>query len=394
MSPAFARECLAGWLRPGLLCTALLCAGCRGHNAPQPSSTSPSASAATRAAPLAPIKGEQLEIPASTFNAGTVPGDQPRNPALEPRLTQVTLGSFRIDRLPFPNDPAQPPLTGVTHDQAEQHCAAEGKRLCTELEWELVCKGPQSLPFSTGNTWDERCGKPGALCASPFNAVGLGRMREWTASDSLNPDNPNLPIARGSAKDGALTDHRCAHRAALAADEHADDLGFRCCKGAPNAATVAVPQLGTPFQIYDLPPKKLSDVLASDTHTASLSNDLGYFSEPEATRTVLARGNGDHEGFSFTVRPLLWNPDLGTQFVIVSGHAQKDVSFVVALLVVADNEFRVAASMILRDEPGPVVLAYSNDIRPRLHYSTCWGCPGETGKLLYRAPDSVVITQP
>jgi hypothetical protein len=47
-----------------------------------------------------------------------------------------------------------------------------------------------------------------------------------------------------------------------------------------------------------------------------------------------------------------------------------------------------------------VAFAYDNYIRPRFHFSTCWGCPGasetssETGKLLFREPDEVVILQP
>jgi hypothetical protein len=29
-----------------------------------------------------------------------------------------------------------------------------------------------------------------------------------------------------------------------------------------------------------------------------------------------------------------------------------------------------------------------------LHWSNCWGCPGENGKVLFKQPDSVVILQP
>jgi hypothetical protein len=29
-----------------------------------------------------------------------------------------------------------------------------------------------------------------------------------------------------------------------------------------------------------------------------------------------------------------------------------------------------------------------------LHFSTCWGCPGETGKILFRKPERPVILQP
>jgi hypothetical protein len=54
----------------------------------------------------------------------------------------------------------------------------------------------------------------------------------------------------------------------------------------------------------------------------------------------------------------------------------------------------LAASFVMQNEPGPVAIAYSESIRPRLHFSSCWGCPGETGKILFRAPERVAIFQP
>ncbi|MET0412888.1 MAG: hypothetical protein ABW217_16400, partial [Polyangiaceae bacterium] len=69
-------------------------------------------------------------------------------------------------------------------------------------------------------------------------------------------------------------------------------------------------------------------------------------------------------------------------------------SFVATYHVVAPGQYRLAASFVMQDEPGPVVLGYNGYIRPRLHFSTCWGCPGETGKILYRDQDRVAILQP
>jgi hypothetical protein len=216
-------------------------------------------------------------------------------------------------------------------------------------------------------------------------------MREWTAS--THPGTKALAAVRGASASAPPAEHRCAHRALLEPSEQANDLGFRCCKGAPNAAEVKVPDLGVPFRLLELPAAKLAEVLATDPATEGLRK-ISYFADPEASRTVLARGDGNTQGFSFTVKPLIWNPDVGTELVIAVGRAEGEIAFLVALLVVGDNQYRVASSMILRDEPGPVALAYSNDIRPRLHFSSCWGCLGETGKVLYRKPDGVVITQP
>jgi hypothetical protein len=62
--------------------------------------------------------------------------------------------------------------------------------------------------------------------------------------------------------------------------------------------------------------------------------------------------------------------------------------------VMGKDEYLLASSFVMENEVGPVALAYNGYIRPRLHFSTCWGCPGETGKILYRDPEGPVIVQP
>ena len=115
---------------------------------------------------------------------------------------------------------------------------------------------------------------------------------------------------------------------------------------------------------------------------------------PQRQIGFVARGPGDKQGFSFTVAPLTWNPVAGAEYLLVTGRSGKDTSFVLSYYVLGQDEYRLASSFIMKSEPGPVAFAYSGYIRPRLHFSTCWGCPGETGKVLFRNPDSVVILQP
>jgi hypothetical protein len=73
---------------------------------------------------------------------------------------------------------------------------------------------------------------------------------------------------------------------------------------------------------------------------------------------------------------------------------------VVAYYVIKKDTYQLAASFIMDDEPGPIAFAYDNYIRPRFHFSSCWGCPegaetsSETGKILFREPEQVVILQP
>ena len=84
------------------------------------------ASAAVRAPKEAPLSGERIEIPGRAFFAGSVPGDPGRVPELEPRRRKVELGPYQIDRLPYPNDPALPPLTSVSREDAKRLCAERG----------------------------------------------------------------------------------------------------------------------------------------------------------------------------------------------------------------------------------------------------------------------------
>lgn len=57
---------------------------------------------------------------------------------------------FCIDRYEYPNrEGAHPPVMVSWYD-ARAACAAEGKRLCWQSEWESACEGPQKLPFPYG----------------------------------------------------------------------------------------------------------------------------------------------------------------------------------------------------------------------------------------------------
>jgi hypothetical protein len=367
---------------------------------PAPAASRPpvaSAAPASRTPKEAPLSAERVEIPGGAFFAGSVPGDEGRVPELEPRRHQVELGPFQIDRLPYPNDPSHPPLTSVTRDEAKRLCAERSGRLCTELEWERACRGPASEEFGMGAAWDARCAKTPAECASGFEVLAMGAsISEWTASDvaGSDPDSVRRGAVRGAPSTAPGHAHRCAARQALVIDTKSSELGFRCCSGAPNAATVVEPKAEVTFKKTRISAEQLAKVFAKDPATQELARDIRFFKDPDSAETVVARGPGDRKGFSFTVAPLLWNPVPGAHFLLVSGRSGENLSFVVAFYVLAEGEFRLASSFVMRNEPGPVAFAYDNSIRPRLHFSTCWGCPGETGKILFRKPERAVILQP
>ncbi len=375
--------------------------GCRHPAGKQSSGAAASGSApaqppSARAPAQAPLAGETEEIPGGSFQVGSVPGSEGRRPGIEPRRYEVELGPFQIDRLPYPDDPAKPPLVGVPRAEAEQLCAERGGRLCTELEWERACKGPNSDAYAGAAAWDARCGKKPDSCATGFDVVAMGALREWTASDVVPTDKDahGGAAVRGAPAEAPPADHRCAARAAVDATSKAEDLGFRCCKGAPNAAIVKEPALGEIFKKAHVTADRLQQLFADDPATRIIAKDVKLFRDPDAANTVVARGPGDRKGFDFTVSPLLWQPSAGNEFLVASGRSGADTSFVVAYYVVAKDQYKLASSFIMKNEAGPVALAYSDSIRPRLHFSTCWGCPGETGKILFRPPDDAVILQP
>ncbi len=339
--------------------------------------------------------GERAEVPTGGFHAGSMPGESGRHPELEPRLVPIELGAYQIDRLPYPNDPAKPPLTGLTREEAMRLCAERSERLCTELEWERACKGTDDERYPTGDGWDARCAKDPTHCESGFTTLGMGAgAGEWTTSD-IAPGTPRaLAAVRGAGPDAPAEEHRCAARHGFAATTKDPNIGFRCCGGPPNARVVPEPALGEAYEKVHLGPERLAELLKSDPVTKDLAKDVRFFREPDSAETVVSRGPGDRKGFSFTVSPLRWNPVAGADFLVVTGRSGESTSFVVAYFVVGDDDYRLAGSFIMKSEPGPVALAYSDDIRPRLHFSTCWGCPGETGKILFRKPERVAIVEP
>ena len=364
------------------------------------SSSTPSAAPSERAVRAHEKKDslralERIRLPTGAFRAGSDPGEPGRVPDVEPRSQTVELGGYEVDRLPYPNDPRKPPLVNVGRDEAERLCTERGARLCTELEWERACKGPDNDPYPSGPSWDPSCSGDLLACASGHGAIGMGtRFREWTRSELPGDGGKTLAVVRGAGAADKPEAHRCAARASLLPETQSDTLGFRCCTGAPNARKLPEPQPGTAYKKQPLAAERIAALLKEDPVTSALAKDLKLFREPDSAETVVSRGPGDRKGFSFTVTPLLWNPIAGAEFLVLTARSGENTSFVAAFYALGEDRYRLAASFVMKNEPGPVALAYTDDIRPRLHFSTCWGCPGETGKVLFRRPERVAIVQP
>lgn len=202
-------------------------------------------------------------IPPGPLVAGTPPGKAPRVPDEEMTGEQIVMRGFHVDVFPYPNEPGALPQTGVTQPEAAAACEARGKRLCTELELERACKGPQNTTYEYGdayragvcNTGAPRAPGPNGMhpaCASPFGVHDLhGGAWSWTASAwKRDPAKTGLVTIRGG--NGALGElvGRCANGRGVRPDTKATDIGFRCCAGEANPfeVTVEIPR-GEPLSL-------------------------------------------------------------------------------------------------------------------------------------------------
>jgi formylglycine-generating enzyme required for sulfatase activity len=347
---------------------------------------------------LRAASAQRVDIPAGPFEAGSTPGDQGRDPVLEPANLAVELAGFSIDRYLYPNDPSKPAMVGVSRARAAELCQRAEGRLCTELEWERACKGPDKTSYAGGAAWDPDCAKAPQTCASGFGVLGLGAaFREWTASDvaPIEKTQPKAAAVRGAQSKASGVDHRCAHRSAVDATVSGDDIGFRCCYGPPNAAVIASPQWEQTFRRVDLTPAQVSEMFASVPQLAKLSEKITFFKEPDDVNVVLNRGDagtGQVPNTTFTTQPLLWNPVPGEELLIIAGRSERD-SFIVAFHRLSGDRYRIGSSLVMENERGPVVLGFNGYVRRKLAWAISWDRPAESGNITYRDDNRVVITQ-
>ncbi len=148
------------------------------------------------------------------------------------------------------------PWRSVSWLSADATCAAGGKRLCTEAEWELACAGTagNTFPYTgaydplacNGNDYDHDCSvpdndialptgtdygcaPPGAnSCESEFNAFDLsGNLKEWT-STLIGASSRRV---RGGAYDSIAAGLTCQFDFVSASETFFfPNLGFRCCR--------------------------------------------------------------------------------------------------------------------------------------------------------------------
>lgn len=185
--------------------------------------------------------------------AGTRPSAIPRIAEEELPGVDIALGGFYIDVLPYPNEPGALPTIHITQEESERLCRVRGKRLCTELEWERACKGPDNTQYEYGDVFREGvCAEPRrrgdaakiplgtrSACVSGFWVKEMhGGVREWTSSPFGRGDERGQVALRGGVDEDLRIGTRCARAFPMAKGKKSPEVGFRCCQGPENTQTV------------------------------------------------------------------------------------------------------------------------------------------------------------
>lgn len=230
------------------------CQRSRPDRAAPPEPTSGPASSSSIGPPSAvpaPRQG-MVYIPRGALVAGTPPDRLPRIADEEMPGEQLIMQGFYIDLYPYPNEEGAIPLTNVNQPEAAALCAERGKRLCTELEWERACKGPDNHVYEYGDDYHaNRCGtgspaglRPSGLlvgCTSDFGVRDLhGGAFEWTSSPWNRGTRGELRALRGGNGTAGEIVGRCANGQARAPDRRMGNVGLRCCAGPENTAEVVL----------------------------------------------------------------------------------------------------------------------------------------------------------
>lgn len=335
--------------------------------------------------------GASVAIPPGVLRAGSVPGTPHRVPAAEADQAPIELPAFRIDRLPYPNDPSEPPLTGVSKERAQALCRERGQRLCHELEWERACAGRHDgeHPFAPGTTLDV-CREQPAGCVAGFDVASMGVIaKEWALSGA---EESSDAVLRGGGRADARHLHRCAARR-RGPDDNGAQAGFRCCSGEipdleypdPGQHPLARPLSPTPEQ--------LRGIFASLAPLRRFAGDVRLLRREEID-TALRRGGASRESIAlWTVAPaaFAWSPAAGEEIWSLSVRAGERV-VLAWIYPLADGRFAHGRSLVLEGRNPTAAIAYSDGWPHQLRWTSCWGCEGEGGAVLWQEDAALEVT--
>jgi formylglycine-generating enzyme required for sulfatase activity len=242
-------------LRPRTAALAFACALVACKQKPEGPPGTPSASSSSKSRILPPTpppvpRQGMAFIPSGALVVGTPSDRYPRLADEEVAGEQVIVGPFYIDLYAYPDEEGAIPLTNVTRDDAARLCAERNKRLCSELEWERACKGPDNHTYEYGDRYrSDACVtgsvpllRPSGLkvgCHSDYGVYDLhGGAWEWTRSAFRRGTSGDLVTVRGGNAPAGELVGRCANASARGAETKGPNIGFRCCAGAAVAPEV------------------------------------------------------------------------------------------------------------------------------------------------------------
>ncbi len=185
-------------------------------------------------------------IPKGTMIAGRMHSESDKVArATEPLALVAPVDAFYVDLFEYPNELGAAPLVNVTRPDAMTLCAAQGKRLCSGLEWERACKGPEMNEYGyVGAYTVDRCGADpggdqdrddhldrlsGTLegCKSGWGVYDLsGGAIEWVGGKG---SDPRFGLLRGGKLGQPEQGSRCAFSTEVNASSSNRATGFRCC---------------------------------------------------------------------------------------------------------------------------------------------------------------------
>jgi hypothetical protein len=196
-------------------------------------------------------------------------------------------------------------------------CEVKGKRLCSELEWERACKGPQGTTYEDGDAYraatcsmgipaEQAARRPSGeqlTCKSGFGVRDMhGGPWEWIDGPWGRGSLRELGVLRGGNAVAGEIAGRCANALARPPATKSPIMGFRCCAGPKNEAKVDLAlQSGPPLE--------------RSMKTSELAAPL----LPFATQTWPPSDAGAQ--FSF-VHAFTWRPVPNEELIVASGCAK------------------------------------------------------------------------
>ena len=165
-----------------------------------------------------------------------------------------TVAAFYIDTLPVHDPATRLPVTNVTWAEARDYCAARGKRLPSEAEWEYAARGTDGRRFPWGDAFapelvnsidggSRRVEPVGSRprAASPFGILDMaGNVWQWTSTDygpySSGSQAGDVPQGAKVIRGGSFQSDRfhvtTTTRNFERPDGRSDRIGFRCALSA------------------------------------------------------------------------------------------------------------------------------------------------------------------